>query len=332
MSNLVSVIMPVYQVSDYVERCLMSVMNQTYSHLECIIVNDVTKDDSIEKCERLINDYDGAIRFQIIHHEHNRGLSAARNTGTKAATGDFVYYVDSDDEMMPDCIEKLLRAALEYPEAEMVIGNAQFFLNGQKERVSLDEGMPSVIQSNELALSLYYQQRITNAAWNKLIRRSFIEEHDLYFKEGIIVEDYLWEFFVMKYLSTVPLVKDITYHYYKRSGSIMTSADDQTFGRSYFIIYEEILQHLTAGRENKELTQNVASFCKFYLKHKATIPAYKDLHGLYRRRTRQYGCWYAYLVLVVVGAIGCFGNPAGFLGWLNSLRWKVKHRLEKKWN
>lgn len=324
MSNLVSVIMPVYQVSDFVERCLRSVMNQTYNDLECIIVNDATKDDSIEKCERLIDDYEGTIRFRIVHHERNRGLSAARNTGTKAATGDFVCYVDSDDEMMPDCVEKLVRAALEHPKAEMVIGNAQFFLNGYKERVSLDDGMPSVIRSNQEALSLYYQQRITNGAWNKLVRRAFIERHNLYFKEGIIVEDILWMFYVMKYISTIPLVKDITYHYYKRPGSIMTSSDPIKFGNSYSIIYEDVLQHLTSGRENKELSRYLAGFCKCYLQHKKDIVLYNDLYRLYRDHCRQYGCWYSYLVLSVVSIIGSFGNPNGFLRQLNSIRWKCK--------
>ena len=123
MKDVVSIIIPVYQVSAYVERCLSSVMAQSYSQLECIIVNDATQDDSIAKCERLISDYSGPISFHIIHHECNQGLSAARNTGTKAATGDYIYYIDSDDDMTPDCIEKLVNAAQMHPDAEMVVGN-----------------------------------------------------------------------------------------------------------------------------------------------------------------------------------------------------------------
>lgn len=94
---MVSVIIPVYQVSNYVERCLKSVMSQTYTDIECIIVDDATKDDSIVKCERLIVEYGGPIKFRILHHEYNRGLSAARNTGTKVAEGEYLYYLDGDD-------------------------------------------------------------------------------------------------------------------------------------------------------------------------------------------------------------------------------------------
>ena len=95
MYPLVSVIIPVYQVSDYIERCLNSVMSQTYKNIECVLVDDVTKDDSVEKCERLIESYHGSMQFKILHHEVNRGLSAARNTGTDAATGEYIYFLDS---------------------------------------------------------------------------------------------------------------------------------------------------------------------------------------------------------------------------------------------
>ena len=103
---LVSVIIPVYQVSDYVERCLLSVMNQTYQNIECIIVDDCSTDDSVAKCDRLISTYKGPIKFQILHHERNRGLSAARNTGTDAATGEYIFYLDSDDEITDETFDK----------------------------------------------------------------------------------------------------------------------------------------------------------------------------------------------------------------------------------
>ena len=73
MATLVSIIVPVYQVSAYVERCVRSVMSQTYQNIECIIVDDATFDDSIEKCERLIKEYDGSVHFRILHHEQHRG-------------------------------------------------------------------------------------------------------------------------------------------------------------------------------------------------------------------------------------------------------------------
>ena len=87
-------------MSDYIERCIMSVMNQTYSGpIECILVDDCSPDDSIFKCQKLINNYLGNIEFKIIRHKENLGLSGARNTGTKISCGEYLFYLDSDDEI-----------------------------------------------------------------------------------------------------------------------------------------------------------------------------------------------------------------------------------------
>ena len=336
---MVSVIIPVYQVSDYIERCIRSVMSQTTTDIECIIVDDATEDDSIVKCERLIKEYNdnvnldhnldhnldgkGRIRFKILHHEMNRGLSAARNTGTKAATGEYVFYLDSDDEMTPDCMEKMMLMAEKYPEAEMVIGGHQTIENGNVKSFLKSE-LPDYVASNEKIVSLYYNQSISSFAWNRLMKRSFIEEHQLYFIEGIIYEDDIWMFNVIKHLSLLAVINEVTYHYCKRPGSITTSHYELRKGESFIIIYSEILNNLTSGRENKDLERYVAGFCKCYLDYKSSIPEYHHLHRVYRECSKLYDCWSVYLILVTIRIIGYFGNPSGILECLNALRWKWK--------
>ena len=119
----ISIIIPIYNVAEYITECLQSVMRQTYKgEIECILVDDCGKDKSISVAEQLISDYKGQIEFRILHHEHNRGLSAARNTGTDAATGDYIYYLDSDDYISDDCIE-VLTQPLEVCEYDMVLGD-----------------------------------------------------------------------------------------------------------------------------------------------------------------------------------------------------------------
>ena len=292
---MVSIIIPVYQVSDYIERCLYSVMGQTYNDIECIIVDDATKDDSIEKCERLINanhnpnpNNGGGIRFKILHHEVNRGLSAARNTGTKAATGDWVFYLDSDDEISLDCIEQLMHIAQEHPDAEMVVGNTEMHHQDGHVTQIINQEIPNDYTTNQEIFTLYYQRKLHVYAWNILIRHSFLAQHGLFFKEGIIYEDHLWLFYVMKVLSKLHICKDVTYHYYLRPGSIVTSAEGYTVGTSYSIIYNEILHNLTPKGENAELGLFVERFCKHYLEHKTSIPAYKSLMKEYRRYARKY--------------------------------------------
>ena len=120
---MISIVIPVYNLSDYIERCIQSVISQSYKDIECIIVDDASTDDSIEKCERIIDAYRGPIRFSIIHHHQNRGLSAARNTGTASAKGDFVLYVDGDDAITNDCIEKLQKPLQNDNTIDMVMGD-----------------------------------------------------------------------------------------------------------------------------------------------------------------------------------------------------------------
>ena len=343
--GLISIIIPVYQVSDYVERCIRSVMSQTFTDIECIIVDDATEDDSIDKCERLIKEYNdnvnldhnldhnldgkGRIRFKILHHEMNRGLSAARNTGTKAATGEYVFYLDSDDEITHDSIEKMMLMAVKYPKAEMVVGNYMECREGVKAKVMHGEDLPVVIQSNEEFARYYHQHRIAHSAWNKLIKRSFIEKHGLYFTEGILYEDYTWMFHVAKYVSFVCVVKDVTYHYCIRPGSITMTPDGEKTGESYVVIFDDILNHLTPGKERKELAFCVERFSKHYLTYKDSMPVYKDLHDLFTEQAKEHRCWYAYMVLMAVAMMGRVGNPMNLLSVLHAVRWKITPYLYK---
>ena len=318
---MVSVIIPVYQVSDYIERCIRSVMAQSYTDIECVIVDDATRDDSIVKCEGLINEYDGPIRFRILHHDMNLGLSAARNTGTDAATGEYIYYLDSDDDITPDCIEKLVACTLEDDAIEMVQGN--YVKTGDGD--DYDGGsVDHRIKTNDDARYQFLQlRRLNYTVWNKLLKRAFVIENRLYNKEGIINEDLLWTFHLIKYLSNACLCKEVTYHYLIRPGSIRTSESMKKMGQSYAIIYDEMLHCLTPGKEKGELKGLLPTFCAMLASYYRCAPEMKPVVRLYKRQARRYGCWPAYLTLVVIAPVCRFGNPSGILMRLNHLRLKL---------
>ena len=362
MSYLVSIIIPVYQVSDYIERCLQSVMNQTYRNIECIIVDDATEDDSIEKCERLIaeanpnlletavaeqatigranvNDNDssattgdacqsknanGKIGFKILRHEVNRGLSAARNTGINAATGVYFFFMDGDDEITPDCIEKLLEIALKHPEVELVMGNyMEHHLDGKCE-VFIKHDAPSGLIDDTVFVPSFLYLKLPVGAWNKLMKRTFILQHLLFFKEGIISEDLLWIFFVQKSLSTMYVCKDVTYHYHIRANSITTTKDPKRLAVSYSIIYDEILNHLTPGREQLELNRYVEGFCRRYLEHKDTIPMYKTLMREYKKCSKQNRMKTVQIKLEFASVLGYIPRSVGFLRMMSKVRSMMK--------
>ena len=320
---MVSIVIPVYNVSAYVERSMKSVMSQTYSDIECILVDDATQDDSIEICERMIGEYDGPIRFHVLHHQQNRGLSAARNTGTKVATGEWIYYLDSDDEITADCIEKLMKPIEEDSSIEMVQGNHIEERNGKEQ--FYNKGLSHIlISGNDNVRNHYYRNHhICACAWNKLLKRQFVEEHQLYFKDGLLYEDRLWSFYLHKYLRKVYICNDVTYYYHIRTQSITTGANGKVVGDSFWLIYNEIINSLTYGKESQELMGYLYGFCRPYCMSLNEVPALKNMHALYKGQTRKYGCWYGYILLSAVGFARRIGNPIGLLQILHDVRWKI---------
>lgn len=275
----ISVIIPVYNVSEYVERCVQSVKNQTCPDFECILVDDCGTDDSIAKCERMIADYQGCIRFRILHHERNLGLSAARNTGTKAATGDYILYIDSDDSITPDCIELLLEVVKKSLGVELVQGGSNRTLNRNGNARTNDEVRAS-----------FYRNQLAVYAWNKLISRDFIMRYQLFFREGALYEDLHWMFYVVKHLSKVAFCNAITYHHYVRPESISMGTDQHVAAIHHLNVLQDILSHLTPGKEKGELNNYSKLICRLYFKNRHDVKEYDDLFKTFLIHLRTHHC------------------------------------------
>lgn len=262
----VSVIIPIYNVSAYIERCIRSVMNQTFSDFECILVDDASPDDSIAKCERMIAAYDGLIRFKMIHHEKNSGLSVARNTGTEAATGDYILYIDSDDEITNDCLEMLMAPILIDDAIEMVLGSYERLYDEDSSKINDSKPLDyDLIKGVEAVRNSFFEKkRVTHAAWNKLIRKDFLIRFNLSFKEGLLWEDTLWIFYVMKHLTHLCIIKDVTYHYYMRPQSITTGTDIRTIQFNKGLIFNEISNNFTPCDGKREAKYYLWWFCCLY--------------------------------------------------------------------
>lgn len=325
----VTIVVPVFKVSEYIERCIRSVLSQTYRHIECIIVDDASPDDSIDKCERLISVYDGPIRFRILHHECNRGLSAARNTGTEVATGDYVYYLDSDDEITPDCLEQLVAIACKYPAADMIMGNHVTCSEDGDSQVCFSPNIQEGLYSGEELGAFLEKQTLPATAWNKLLQRDFLNRHRISFKEGVIYEDRLWFFHLSAVMRKAYICKDVTYHYYHRPNSIVTGSSDKDVAKSYAVIYDEILHHLTAGREMNELKRYVEGFSRRYLLYRALVPEYNDLWREYWRLCEVYGCESLRLKLGLVWVLARVLGASGgrVLQWMSDVRGWWRRRL-----
>ena len=215
----ISIIIPVYNVEPYIAECLQSVMRQTYQGpMECIVVDDCGTDKSIEIAEQLIANYDGPIAFRVLHHEKNRGLSAARNTGTEAAIGDYVYYLDSDDFISDDCLEVLTKPLIGN-EYDVVLGNIGM-INYSGDVVFLPKETGLIVGMEEIFREFYVNRMLYVMAWNKLVKRSLYQCNDLSFLEGQLHEDELWTFKLVKCINTLYVQRQKTYYYRVRDTRI----------------------------------------------------------------------------------------------------------------
>lgn len=169
-NTLVSIIVPVYGTEVYLPACIESLCNQTYKNIQIILVDDQSPDN----CPKICDDYAKRDSRIVVIHQKNKGVSGARNTGLQNAIGDYVMFVDSDDELRSDGVDILLKDSLEY--------GADIVWAPKRYANEYEEGSYTVFEEDgAILLSLNLEPNV-NAVWSKLFKRDFIE--GLYFEEG----------------------------------------------------------------------------------------------------------------------------------------------------
>ncbi len=217
----ISVVVPFYNVSKYIGKCLDSIVNQTMKDLEIILVNDESPDDSIMTA---LEYYKKDPRITILY-QNNKGLSGARNTGLWYSHAPFVYFADSDDYLFPNTCEVLYD--------NLIKSGADLTVGAIENEYHADYNS---MRAERLGCMLRYHglQKIDNdvihtniAVWNKLFRRSVINKYELHFPEGLWYED---TYFVLAYMmlsDTVYFVSDPVYMYVHRAGSITSTTRER---------------------------------------------------------------------------------------------------------
>lgn len=232
MNNiLISVIVPIYNVEDYIEECIQSLINQTFQRFEVLFVDDCGTDGSI----KVINDYISSHKIanaKIIRRDKNGGLSAARNSGIEKALGDYLYFLDSDDYIDDSAIEAFANV-IQSGTYDVVIAD---YIKFPKQEICSNNLDKEILRGFDIQES-YYNNKIVVTAWNKLINREFLVKNNLYFENGIIHEDIIWSFLVMSKAKSLFYISKPTYLYRVRENSIMTNS----FGEKNINSLERIL-------------------------------------------------------------------------------------------
>lgn len=203
----VSILVPIYGAEKYIERCAVSLFEQTYDNIEYIFVNDCTKDRSMEVLDNVMKRYLHRQRqILIINHDHNRGLAAARNTAIDTATGDFVIHVDNDDWIEASTVEKCVKKQQE-TNADIV----SFDWVTHWKSTNANNRRINVSTPYEMAkLTLYTDYNI----WGRMIRRSLYIDHRLRCIEGAnIAEDYSITSRLAYYAKKITILHEYLQHY-----------------------------------------------------------------------------------------------------------------------
>lgn len=259
----VSIIIPVYHVEEYIERCVLSVLKQTYRPLEVVLVDDYSNDKSIEIAKRTIEEnFPTSIEFQFIKHEKNLGQSGARNTGIRNSTGDFLYFLDSDDELADDAINNMMEKQKGFPEVEIIQGTMVHALDNG----NVDVNHMSFVKDNRSIRKLFFSRNsfLLESACDKLIKKSFILCNNLFFKEGIILEDYHWLNYVVKKVNQIAFVFQPTYIRYLREGSTMTSLTREREIRNIGIILKDFVASIDEPCYDEQLFTYYNKFLTYY--------------------------------------------------------------------
>lgn len=231
----VSILVPIYGVEKYIERCARSLFEQTYENLEYIFVDDCTPDKSIEILERVMEDYPNRKeQVRIIRHEHNRGLAAARNTAIDAATSPFISHVDSDDYLSLDAIQLLVDKQAETG-ADIVLGNHyQILPSGIME---IEEFLSN--DKREMLLKALSPDSVLHNVTRRLIRLSLYNGHHIRATEGVnFMEDYQQTAMLFYFAKKFAIIDKPIYYYDRTNDSSYVS--QYTFSKS--TLRAELLQ------------------------------------------------------------------------------------------
>lgn len=218
--DLISIIVPVYNVEKYIDRCIQSILKQTYNNWELIIVNDGSKDNSAHICDSYaIMD----TRITVIH-QVNKGVGCARNTGIDNANGKYIVFVDSDDTIDMMYLEKLYDYI--YESSYDFVSICANFIDENDDLIRRNNYKEDivVVEKNDIFEVYMHTNYIEDVFWNKIFKKILFDE--LRFKESIIFEDSELIIRLLKKVNKVLFVKDFLYNYRIRSNSILNYTEN----------------------------------------------------------------------------------------------------------
>lgn len=252
-----SIIIPVYKVEKYLNECVDSVRNQTFKDIEIILVDDGSPDE----CPRICDEYVQKDNRIVVLHKENGGLSSARNAGLQVAKGEYVIFLDSDDYYCRNDFLEILDMEIGGKDLDALFFQRSSFVDGTKDLLSLPS--PYNLLSNDCNSILYelaQKDQLEASAVMKVIKRSYLVENNLYFKNGIYSEDVEWFFRFAKNLQNIAVTNVVAYCYRLREGSITHTIAEKNINDLWYSVttYGKVLLQIEDEKKRKALLNYLA--------------------------------------------------------------------------
>ena len=275
MNTKISVIIPIFNVCNFIERCVVTLFEQTLKEVEYIFVNDATPDHSIQLLEEVLTRYPERKELvRIVHHSINKGLPAARNTGLNLATGEYIFHCDSDDYVEPTMLEELYNAAKK-TNADIVW--CDWFLTFAKNERYMSQ--PSYNTPME-ALKAMLSGAMKYNVWNKLVRRSLYNDNNICFPTGYGMGEDMTMMILFANASKVSYVPQAFYHYVK----LNSGAFSQTYSERHLSELKYNVWRITSYMEGKfgTILEEEIAFFKLDVKYPFLISDDKSKYRLWK--------------------------------------------------
>ena len=281
---LISVIVPAYNVEKYIKTCLDSLINQTYSNFEIIVIND----GSTDQTEKILNEYESNPKIRIFSQK-NGGLSAARNQGLNLANGELVCFIDSDDSVKSDYLEKLAAPFFEDSNIDITVcGYQEKFENSEINHVLKSQKITGAQATKDLLIK---QQDFNILAWNKLYRKKLFSNNHIEYPAGQIHEDNLTTYKLFSHAQKVFYISDVLYIYQRTHSEITKNLYSKEKTLKRLQVKEQMA--IEAGQylqdPNLKLSAEVALLLAYFafLDHAISRQINQSYYDVYLMKTRK---------------------------------------------
>lgn len=226
----VSLVIPVYNVERYIEKCARSLFSQTYEDIEIVFVNDCTPDHSVEIIEKVLTEYpEMQEKVTILHNEKNVGCAASRRRGLDHVSGEYLIQLDSDDYVAPDYVKLMAESAIANDSDMVICDYCHVFDDGHQ--VEFRVNPPADAKE---CLNAFMSGMVHNGLWNKMMRRSVLVEHDIYPLNHVrMLEDKPITTRVCYFSKKISYVNKILYYYYKQNPNSISLDNKSVFAEDF---------------------------------------------------------------------------------------------------